>query len=284
MLNAGGTVRELLSEGTTALRTAGVDSPGLESEILLREALDATRVQLFDMLPYPVRPHAATAFRELIERRVNGEPIAYITGRRDFYEQTFVVNRHVLVPRPESECLVERALEWLRGHEPGPHRVVDIGTGSGAIAISIACASDNRHQVVASDLSRDALRVARQNRTALDANVHLVCGDLLGWYRGEADVVVANLPYLRPDQRHAGIEHEPEIALYAGDDGFDLNRRLLEQASVILQRPGLLVMEIDPDQRDVAIATAQRWFQNDSNEIVRDLAGVDRYLVIQRAS
>jgi release factor glutamine methyltransferase len=277
----GATVSDLLREGTRELRKADSDSPGLDAEILLREALGVTREQLFEALPLGVRPDGSSRYRELIQQRIQGIPVAYIIGRREFYGRDFVVNEHVLVPRPESEFIVERAVAWL-DHHGGNRRVVDVGTGSGAIAISIACETADRHVVVGSDVSLPALSVARANRDAHHPGVHLVAGSLLEWWRGPVDFIAANLPYLRPDQAHVGIEFEPEIALYAGNDGFALNDRLIRQAAAILASPGRLIMEIDPSQADQALETGRAAFPGDDVMIQRDLAGSDRYLIVDR--
>lgn len=274
------TVSDLLREGNRTLREAGSESPGLDAEILLREALKLTREQLFDALPYPVRPSGATAYRQLLQRRVDGLPIAYITGRREFYGYEFTVNEHVLVPRPETEFLVEFALEWLK-QQAKPCRVVDIGTGSGAIAVSVALETENRHTVLASDVSAQALEVASTNASRLGASVEFAEGSLLDWLDQPVDLILANLPYLRTDQAHAGIEHEPSVALFAGDDGFAMNRQLIEQAPDRLHPHGALIMELDPDQHELARATARSAFPDAHVEIRADLAGTDRYLIIQ---
>lgn len=274
------TVSDLLREGNRTLREAGSESPGLDAEILLREALKLTREQLFDALPYPVRPSGATAYRQLLQRRVDGLPIAYITGRREFYGYEFTVNEHVLVPRPETEFLVEFALEWLK-QQAKPCRVVDIGTGSGAIAVSVALETENRHTVLASDISAQALEVASTNASRRGASVEFAEGSLLDWLDQPVDLILANLPYLRTDQAHAGIEHEPSLALFAGDDGFAMNRQLIERAPDRLHPHGALIMELDPDQHELARATARSAFPDAHVEIRADLAGTDRYLIIQ---
>jgi release factor glutamine methyltransferase len=280
MRRSAGSVSELLSEGTTRLKQAGSESPGLDAEILLRLALNATRVQLFDALPYPVKPSASRRYRELIEQRANGIPIAYITGHREFYGHEFIVNEHVLVPRPETEFLVEFALAWLRDRGDIAQRIVDIGTGSGAIAISVALETNNRHTVIGSEVSPEALEVARLNRDALRAKVELVEGSLLNPVKEPVDLILANLPYLRTDQAHAGIEHEPSIALYAGDDGFTLIRQLLEEAPPKLNTGGAIILELDPDQSELALSAGQDAFPEAEVQMKADLAGTNRYLII----
>jgi release factor glutamine methyltransferase len=282
MISSALTVSDLLREGTRTLREAGSESPGLDAEILLRETLGATREQLFDALPYPVRGHAATRFRALVARRANGIPIAYITGRKEFYGREFVVNEHVLVPRPETEFIVEFAKEWIGRQTDGRKRIVDVGTGSGAIAISVALETGSSHQVIATDVSADALEVADQNAQKLGADITFVEGSLLDALLGPIDLILANLPYLRPDQKHAGIAHEPAVALFAGEDGFSMNRTLLEQAPELLNTPGAVIMELDPGQTELALLAGRERFPEASIEIKTDLAGTNRYLIIEQ--
>jgi release factor glutamine methyltransferase len=277
------TVSDLIREGTRALRVSGSESPGLDAEILLREALNATREQLFDALPYPIQANAAQTYRELIARRTQGVPVAYIVGRREFYGCSFIVNEHVLVPRPETEYLVKRSLSWLNDHGSYPCRIVDVGTGSGAVAISVALEASRGHIVVGSDVSSKALAVALANRDALGATVEFVEGSLLDWCTDPVHVITANLPYLRPDQAHPGIEHEPAIALFAGEDGFALNRSLIKQAGTLLASPGLLIMELDPAQSELALDTARSEFTDAQSTTKADLAGLNRYLVVERS-
>lgn len=276
------TVANLLRDGQHKLRQAGVESPGLESEILLREALGATREQLFESLQSPARGSAAKTFNRMIDRRCDGTPVAYITGRKAFYRHEFAVDESVLIPRPETEYLVEWSVAWLNRHGGARFTVIDVRTGCGAIGISVALETKGAHTVIGGEVSRDAVRVARENRDRLDAPVELVAGSVLDWCRGPVDLLAVNLPYLRPDQAHAGIAREPAVALYAGEDGFDLNQRLLQQASAVLNRPGGLIMEIDPDQEDLAVASAGHWFDGASVRIEQDLAGLARYLIIER--
>jgi release factor glutamine methyltransferase len=282
MVRSAVTVSDLLREGTRTLREAGSESPGLDAEILLRESLGVSREQLFDVLPLPVRGHAAAHYRKLINRRAVGVPVAYITGRREFYGRDFMVNEHVLVPRPDTEYIIEFAIAWIAAHDERPKRIVDIGTGSGAIAVSVALETAGKHQVIASDVSPSALAVARENAKTLGANVEFVEGSLLSWLNEPVDLILANLPYLRLDQAHSGIEHEPPVALYAGGDGFSLNRTLLEQAPRLLNHPGAVIMELDPEQTQPALEIGRAQFPDASVVVKADLAGTNRYLIIEQ--
>jgi len=237
------------------------------------------------MLHEPLPATTVSRFQELVERRAAGEPVAYITGFREFMGLDFVVDPRVLIPRPETEGLVERALAWLNNH-PGPARIVDVGTGSGAIALSLArlAPATSRHLIVASDVSSNALDVTRLNRERLDVDgVELVRGSLLDWNRGAFDLILANLPYLREEQRHSGIAWEPDRALYAEDEGFALYAHLLQQSAPFLAARGMILCEIDPDQREQALGTTNRYFAPGQVRVERDLAGLDRYLIVEAA-
>jgi len=241
------------------------------------------RVHLYLMLHEPLPATTVSRFQELVERRAEGEPVAYITGFREFMGLNFVVDPRVLIPRPETEGLVERALAWLTKH-PGPTRIVDVGTGCGAIALSLArlAPATSRHLIVASDVSSNALDVTRLNRERLDVDsVELVRGSLLDWNRGAFDLILANLPYLREEQRHSGIAWEPDRALYAEDEGFALYAHLLQQSAPFLAARGMIVCEIDPDQREQALGTANRYFAPGEVRVESDLAGLDRYLIVE---
>lgn len=259
------------------------ESPQLDAELLLRQVLGIERVQLFMRYDTPLAPDAANRFEALVERRLAGEPIAYILGSRWFRNIELFVDERVLIPRPETERFVEYALAWLQSH-PGPRRVVDVGTGSGAIALALAGELANRRpdvQIIATDVSPAALEVAAINRERLQLThrVELVESDLLDAFDAPFDIILANLPYLRPDQRHPSTRREPEVALFGGPDGFDLHRRLLRQSATLLVPGGLWVGEIDPGQAVVAAAFAREATGHDAR-VEEDYAGDARYLLI----
>jgi release factor glutamine methyltransferase len=241
------------------------------------------RTQLYIRLPEPMPAETSRLLAEIIERRAAGEPIAYITGKRGFMGLDFYVDRRVLIPRPETEGLVERVLSWIE-RQDRPLRIVDVGTGTGAIALSIDRLNRAavKPLIVASDVSREALAVARLNHERLGAcRVQFVCGSLLDWARAPFDLIVANLPYLREDQRHTGIAQEPDSALYADDRGFALYAALLPQSAGLLAPGGYMLCEIDPDQRDTALAQAHDTHPSANIRVEPDLAGLDRYLIIE---
>lgn len=267
------------------MRDAGIDGGRLDVEVLLMYVCHIDRTHLYLALDDEAPPQLDKTLTTLVTRRAAGEPIAYLTGHRDFMGLDFLVDKRVLIPRPETEGLVERALRWLQDH-PAARWIVDVGTGSGAIAIGLDRLSEVERNlvIVGSDVSRGALSVAAANVTRLQSDrVELVQGDLLGCFRGQIDLVVANLPYLRDAQRNSQIAHEPAVALYSEDAGFALYSALITQASTLLGFPGALLCEIDPAQRAVALAGAHSSFPDAGARVETDLAGRDRYLIVERA-
>lgn len=276
------TIWDAIEDATERLEEAS-ESPQLDAELLLREATGLDRVGLFVRYSDPLPEAQDALFTELLARRLAGEPIAYILGRRWFRTIELYVDDRVLIPRPETEHFVELALAWLAARH-GPRRAIDVGTGSGAIVLALATEMGDRRpdvQIAGSDVSRDALRVAALNRERLGLHerVDLVASDLLAGLRGPFDLILANLPYLRPDQRHPSTRREPPVALFGGPDGFDLHRALLRQATEMLAPDGLYVGEIDPAQAEVAVAFAEATTGRDAR-IEVDLAGDARYLIV----
>jgi len=281
-----GTIRAALMAATGRLSAAGSPSPRLDAEVLLRHRLGWDRTRLFIALPDPLPADAARDYAALIARRAAGEPVAYIVGEREFMGLPFAVGPGVLVPRPETECLVEWVAARVRA-EPrwaDGARIVDVGTGSGAIALSLATLLPDA-RIVGIERSARALGYARTNRARLGLarRVALVQGDLLGPI-GAIDAIAANLPYLRADQAHAGIAQEPAEALYAGEDGLDLYRAMIPQAARLLRAPVLLAAEIDPEQSAAMVALCRAAFPSAAITVERDLAGLDRFVTVQQSA
>jgi release factor glutamine methyltransferase len=273
----------LLSTATAELRTAGVESPRLDAEVLLAHVLGVGRPYLLahgeDVLPASAR----AAFEALIVRRARGEPVAYLTGYRGWYDLILRVTPAVLVPRPETEGLLERALAWAR--ERGVTRLADIGTGAGALAIALARALPEA-TVYASDISAQALAVARENAVAADAPASIVFlqGDLLAPLPERVDLIVANLPYLGADE-YAGLPrdvrcYEPRQALVGGPLGHELLARLLATAADHLQEGGAIMAELGPPQAPATAAAARAAFPMAKILLERDYAGLLRYLIV----
>lgn len=295
------TVREVLAWTAQYFFQQGVEHPRLEAELLLAHVLGQTRVELYINFDQPLQPNELAAYRELIKRRVEGYPLAYLTGQREFMSLTFEVNPAVLIPRPETETLVETAVELVRDAVRGylatggpvelpPIRIAEAGTGSGAIAVSLARFLPAA-QVWATDISPAALAVAQRNaeRHGVADRVRFYEGDLLGPLLepnsfGQFALVVANLPYIPTPEipRLAReVRCEPVLALDGGADGLDLYRRLVPQAARLLKSGGYLVMEIGFDQGNAAAAllAGEDWHPP---RIKPDLAGRDRVVVVQK--
>jgi release factor glutamine methyltransferase len=281
------TISDALRRGRKRLASKGSPTPGLDAEVLLRHVLGIDRTALFVRLPGPIAADALATYDALIEERTRDTPVAYLTGEREFMGLTFEVIPGVLVPRPETELLVSWAVSWLREREREPVTVVDAGTGSGAIAISVAVAMgpDWQGRVIASDISLDALSVATRNRARLDLHQHvaIIHGSLLSWVRGPVDLILANLPYLRPEQiaENPSLAAEPRLALDGGPDGLDLIGQILADAPRVLAAGGAIGLEIDPSQRDHVVNLARKLFQAADVQVLRDLAGLDRHVTIQ---
>ena len=261
------TVARTVSDAADQLAAAGCDTPRLDAELLVAEALGVAREQLVLEGDRPVDPEVVEG---LIARRVAREPIAYILGRKPFRRITLAVDRRVLIPRPETELLVEVGLELQNSA-----RVVDVGTGSGAVALALKAERPDL-EVWGVDLSADALEVARSNAASLGLDVAFVCDDLLEGVPEGVDAVLANLPYVA-----VGSELQPEIeryeppgALLAGADGLTVIRRLVAQAAGV----PLLALEVAFDQADV-VAELLQGAGFASIDRLRDLGGHERVLI-----
>ena len=272
------TVGDVLRAARAWLAGNGVDEPRLTAELLVAQAMGLTRSAVLARLRDPA-PELGSVLDELMRRAALGEPVAYILGEREFYGLSFAVRPGVLIPRPETELLVEEVLAFAREHTVG--RIVDVGTGSGAIAIALAVKLPDA-RVLAIDRSLEAIKIAEENvrRHGVHDRVELLLGDLLAGLQGEHDVVVANPPYVPSDQiatlQRQVRDWEPRIALDGGPDGLDPHRRLLTQLPGRLRPGGLLVMEIADDRGAAALATARGMLRGADVRLLKDAFGRDR--------
>jgi release factor glutamine methyltransferase len=268
-------VREALDSAVVALSAAGVETPRLDAEVLLAHALGVDRLALVTDGGRRVEGPAVRVFQDAVRRRsVGREPVAYITGVKGFRHLDLHVDGRVLIPRPETETLVEAALDLPRGA-----RVVDVGTGSGAVALALKGERPDL-DVVATDTSPDALAVARANAARLGLDVAFVEGDLLDG-AGDVDAVVSNPPYVEDSATLAPeiARHEPAVALYAGADGLTVIRRLVTAAAATPAR--FVALEVGMGQAaDVAGVLRAAGFG--AVETRRDLAGIERVVVGRR--
>jgi len=243
----------------------------------LARALGVRRLDLYLQFDRPLSDEELSDYRDLTRRRAGGEPVAYLVGHKEFMALDFAVNPAVLVPNPDTEVLVQRAVEIAR-QANDPLRVADVGTGSGNIAIAVAHYAP-QVEVWAGDISRDALDVASQNvaKHGLTERVHLACGDLLDPLPGSFDLVCANLPYVPTDaDLPAEVKAQPASALFAQQGGAALVLRLIAAAPGRLNPGGRLLAEVDPNILADVTAAANRAFSNLT--VHRDLGGRDRVI------
>ncbi len=255
--------------------------PRLDATLLLAHVLNITREVV---LGYPERALTsvqARTFAGMIQLRQKGMPVAYLLGSRPFYDRVFRVSPHVLIPRPETELVVEEALRWARGREY--LRVIDVGTGSGVIGVTLA-AKLPEAQVIATDVSHAALTIAQANGEGLN-NIAFIQADLLAPFTGQFDIIASNLPYIASAEMNIleVAKFEPNVALDGGADGLDLIRKLLEQAPARLRRPGLMLLEHGADQGKAVTDLAKAAFPNDDIQLLQDDAGLDRVVRIIRS-
>jgi release factor glutamine methyltransferase len=275
------TVKEIIDWSTHYLKKAASDTPRLDAELLLTKALNCRRLDLYLDHHKPLIASEKDAYRDLIRRRAAGEPVAYILGQRDFYGLSFQVNRHTLIPRPETETLVEQVLaQYPLGQSV---RGLDVGTGSGCIAITLKKLRPD-WAILAWDLSPEALALARSNGEKLEADVIWEERDALlsqNWRElgAELDFVVANPPYIgereKPDLSPSVTAFEPNLALFAPDDGLLFYKTLASEACSVLRPEGKIFLEIGHKQApEVSLILEDRGWQGIL--VHRDLAGRDR--------
>jgi release factor glutamine methyltransferase len=264
------------------LLTSCSDQPALETQVLLAAVLEQPRSWILAHPEIPISPAQDEILAGLLAQRLLGAPLPYLLGHWEFYGLDFIVNESVLIPRPETEFLVEEALEWLRGRRQ-PMLAADVGTGSGCIAVALACHTPNL-TVIASDLSGAALQVAQKNvlRHGQGDRVHLLQADLLKACAGPFNLLCANLPYI-PSATLDGLSiaaHEPRLALDGGPDGLRQIERLLSQTAARLAPGGLVLFEIEAGQGESAAEAAYRCFPDSAIHVLPDLAGQPRLLKI----
>ena len=280
------TVAERLADARVRLEAAGIPAAdaALDAEVLARHVLGWDRAKLLTHAREIEPAGFSTRFSELVSRRVDHEPVAQIVGVREFWDRDFEVTSDVLVPRPETEIIIEEALEFARAHSC--RKAIDVGTGSGCLAVTIACELE-AVAVIATDVSDAALAVAQRNarRHHVENRVTFVRADLLAGVTDRADLIVSNPPYV-PDGEAAilppeVVQHEPRAALFGGPSGLEVMRRLLLQATDRLARDGRLIVEFGFGQAAAVseLAAATGW------NVVRirdDLQRIPRTIVLTR--
>ena len=270
------TIHTALLQGQQLLEEAGVAVPRLTAEVLLAHAVGRDRIWLVAHSDEELREVWWIHYGRYLHQRLLGQPTQQITGVQEFYGRDFRVTKDVLIPRPETEHVIDATLKL------GARNIVDIGTGSGAIAITLALETGAR--VVGTDISVAALGVARANGQRLNADIEWVACDLASAVKGPFDLVVSNPPYVpardKSTLQREVRDYEPEVALYGGDDGLAVYRRLVPEAERLLAPGGWLVMELGYALGDAVSDMLGAWKEV---EIRRDLAGLPRVILAQRA-
>ena len=243
------TVLEVLQSSTAYFKKRTIDNPRLNAEHLLAHVLGRKRLELYLEFERELDEAELKPLRDLVRRRAEGEPLQHLLGTVEFCGRTFLCDKRAMIPRPETEQLVEFVKSEIRNPKS---EILDVGTGSGVIALSLA-AKFPEAEVHAVDVSDDALALARENaaRLGLSERVRFAKGNLLDAIESDFDLIVANLPYVSTQDRQSlsrEVLHDPEVALFAGPRGDELVRRLIEQASARLRPGGLLALEIGVDQ------------------------------------
>jgi release factor glutamine methyltransferase len=268
------TLRDALRQAVERFERRGIGSPRLAAEVLVANCLAVDKTYLYTHDEHILTDQQLQCIEDAVWDRISGVPLQYIVGRQEFYGRYFTVNPTVLIPRPETELLVERVLKL--GPRPGAH-IVDVGTGSGCIGITLALEVPQA-SVILTDVSLDALRTARANAMDLGADTQVACMDLLDATSGTFDFIVSNPPYVSYAEtsrlQREVREHEPHVALFAGDDGLSPYRRLVPSAQRLLLPGGYIVMEIGFGMEERVLSLFdERW---ERLQTATDLQGIPR--------
>lgn len=286
------TVQTLLEELTRQFSEHKISfTPRLDAELIVSHTLNITRVDLYIQLHEKVPTEKGEKIFALSSRRLEGEPMAYLLGEKEFYGRTFHVSPSVLIPRPETEHVLEEALKWIREQKITAPRIVDLGTGSGCLGLSLL-AEIPKASLLAVDISQDALAVARKNadRLSLTDRAHFICLDaeslnkthLPSSFEEAVDIVVANPPYIDPNDKMVDpsvVKFEPWVALFSGNEGLQAIKSWLEVAAQLLRDGGLYVFEIGATQGPTVLSVTREKNLFSDIRLGQDLAGLDRWVV-----
>ena len=278
-------LKEALNVVSEELMKTGSLDAKLEAEVLLRHVLKIDRAAMFRDLDEDISMEDSSNIASLVKRRIKREPLAYITGVKEFYGLPFVVSEDVLIPRQETELLVDAAIVQAKSLGKNQISIVDVGTGSGAIAVSLAL-NIPTSSIIAVDISEAALAIADNNRRAhgLYSRVKLRRGNLLEPIIDKIDILVSNPPYIRSDKLTSLQEEvlkEPVVALDGGCDGLELIKRLLFQAVDKMSSPGVILFEIDSDQASEAVKLSQQFFPSAITTVLKDLSNNERAVLLE---
>ncbi len=275
-------IKELLKRSDQFLAERGIESSRLDVEVLMADLLDMERINLYVKYDYPLKSNEIDTYREMIKKRAQRIPVAYITEKKEFMSLEFKIEEGVLIPRPDTENLVETVIEYCRQNELQSPQIIDVGTGSGAIAVSLAHYLSEA-KVVGVDLSPEALKVARQNmeKHELSERMSILKSDLLAEFIKReidgVDIIVSNPPYISKSEMEElppEVKKEPKKALEAGEDGLDYYRRLIPEAEKVLKKGGKIFLEIGYQQAEaVTDLFAENWSEV---EVKKDYSENDR--------
>lgn len=278
------TIRELLRESETMLDDTNKDCN--VAKVLFYHLANKEPHQLYLMMDEEVEEELYQAFQAGMKRYMDGEPIQYIKGKETFFSRDFIVNEDVLIPRYETEELVENILYKIDDYFEDYESIdlCDVGTGSGAIAISLAL-EESKLNVVATDISEEALEVARLNAQELGANIEFYQGDMLEPLidrEMKVDIFVSNPPYIPVEQDIESVvkDNEPHVALFGGNDGLYFYRKIFSKVQSVIKDRALLAFEMGFDQRELMCQAVEHYFPNIPYEIIKDINGKDRMLFI----
>ncbi len=275
-------IQQSLTWATQKLNKKNIQSAALDADILLSHAINKAKAFIYSHPDHQLTKSQLTKFKKLINRRTRGEPVAYLTGHKEFYHLGFIINKNVLVPRPETELLVDEVLKNKK-----IKIIADIGTGSGCIAISLA--KNNSHlKIYASDISAKAINLAKKNslKHKTTKRITFIKSDLLKPFTNiKLDAIVANLPYLdrkiKYDNLTIGLKFEPSIALYSGPDGLDAYRRLIAQIPKLKYPPQYIYLEIGHSQVSLIKKIIQHHLPAAKITLKKDLAGLNRIIMLR---
>jgi release factor glutamine methyltransferase len=277
------TVFSVLARARDLFKTHSMDSPRLDAELLLAYVLGVSRIDLIIHRDRTITDQEMKAFDSLLERRLNREPVAYILGEKEFYGRPFRVNPHVLIPRPETEIIVDEAVIMAPVHA----RVLEIGVGSGAVIISLLCERSDI-EGYGSDISFDAVRAARDNASVhgVSNRIHLYAGDLFNGLEGTFPLILVNPPYVPLAEKGSLADDvalfEPGRALFGGKDGLDIVKEIIDTVPGHLSPGGTCIMEVGKGQKKAVEEMVARQKEIRLRHWVDDLAGVPRTVIIER--
>jgi release factor glutamine methyltransferase len=277
-------LKDVLDKTTQFFKDKKLDSPRLDAELLLAHGLKLQRIQLYLKFDQPLADEELAICRELVRRRALGEPVAYILGYKEFYGLTFQVNSSVLIPRPETEHVVEAALEWAQKNPQESYSIVDLGAGSGCIGLTLLKKLPQA-RLVSIDISEQALEVAKANAAALEVidRVEFIHGDAgrLDHVLTKVDILVANPPYIAVDDKDVedGVKKfEPEVALFAKENGFNLLKDWSTKYAPFLNEKAIMLMEMGMSQGTEMKSHFQNLKVFSKVDVIKDLASLDRVI------